>query len=342
MKRAASPRTLRKRAKTPVSRTGASIKELSAAVKQLQSDSEQQLQIEYASQQTFEELSGQIKSLRNALGNLSEVLIAEIDSIKHTTQQSLSSLEGSISAIDTRVREQDAAIAALGLRQDQLSNNTAEMLQQRCQELDSSIEESKRGIEGIEASVNTGMAALKRAIGGTQQALDASAEELSRRISQAQADQGAATAATSQDLADITAAQRALKSQLTGLSGGLKRQQTAGNEIAVELRRQLQSARTTEQQEQKQVSRLLSGLSAKLEALEQRSSQSERAFVQDLKLLAKSQAKTAQAVSTARADASKLVKRSESSLGKRIEAISHAVGTIADIVGDRKGYVPGQ
>lgn len=82
--------------------------QLQRAVKELQREAADQLVLEVESQATFEFLTSQIKALKRAFDTLSDVLMTEIDSVRHETERKLRDMD----ALVTRQAEMHKATHA--------------------------------------------------------------------------------------------------------------------------------------------------------------------------------------------------------------------------------------
>lgn len=70
------------------------IHQIRQAVKLLQKESNDQLQLERESQATFDFLQGEVKAMKNAFATLSDVVMAEMDSMRKNTIDKCRNLEG--------------------------------------------------------------------------------------------------------------------------------------------------------------------------------------------------------------------------------------------------------
>ncbi|GIQ87789.1 hypothetical protein KIPB_009899 [Kipferlia bialata] len=102
----------------PAKRTaGPRVKKLAAEVKRLQSENEQQLQIEYESQKAFEVLSNQVKGLRSAFSTLTDVLVDEFDTLRSQIGAKLHDYQASFETLSATVAEQQKELEGLGERE---------------------------------------------------------------------------------------------------------------------------------------------------------------------------------------------------------------------------------
>ncbi|KDO19911.1 hypothetical protein SPRG_14820 [Saprolegnia parasitica CBS 223.65] len=80
------------KAKKPLS----DLNQIRQAIKGLQKDAAEQLQLEMESQATFAYLSSQLHALKQAFETLSDVLLAEVDGVRKNTSKRLEQLENQV------------------------------------------------------------------------------------------------------------------------------------------------------------------------------------------------------------------------------------------------------
>ncbi len=89
------------------------IAELKKSISQLRREADDQLSLEFESQQNFEFLSSQVRALRHAFGTLSDVVVEEIEVLRNDHELRLGEVQDSLAKALHRTNVVHSEVALL-------------------------------------------------------------------------------------------------------------------------------------------------------------------------------------------------------------------------------------